>query len=399
MKGRGFLKYNFNTVIDRSNNNAAKVLEAKLHFGTNDVIPLWIADMDFATLPEVVTAIKNRADQGIFGYTNRPDEYFAAYAAWQKKRNGWNADPNLMAFAPGVIPGMITLVKQLTKPGDKILIQPPVYHPFTDVVVNFDRCLVTNELVKDDTGMYRVDLADFEEKAKSGVKFFILCNPHNPVGRCWTKEELTAMAEICRKYNIMIISDEIHSDLILFGHKHTVLASLSKEISDITITCIAPSKTFNLAGLQSSTIVFPNADMKERYVKEIQRNDMARNNCFSLVAAMAAYTYGEEWVEELKRYLEENMRYVKNFLDSEIPQIKAYLPQATYLMWLDCSELGFKGKALQEFLVKKAGLGLNDGESFGPGGEGYARMNVACPRATLERALQQLKKAVASLDK
>lgn len=391
------MKYDFDKVIDRSDNNAAKFLEAELHFGTNNLIPLWIADMDFATAPEIVQAIKKRADQGIFGYTNRPAEYFEAYANWQLKRNDWKIDTNLMAFAPGVIPGMITLVKQLTNEKDKILIQPPVYHPFADVAIDFNRTLVTNQLVKDAEGNYQIDFKDFEEKAKSGVKIFILCNPHNPIGKVWTKQELTKMAQICLENNITVISDEIHSDLILFNNKHIPMASLSKEIADNTITCIAPSKTFNLAGLQSSTIVFPNVEMKDKYVKEIRRNDVARNNCFSLVAAIAAYTQGEEWVEQLKSYLEENMKFVKEYAEKNIPKVKVYLPQATYLLWIDFSELGLDDKELQEFLVKEAGIALNDGTSFGLGGSGYARMNVACPRQTLEKALSQLADAVSKL--
>lgn len=388
------MSYNFDTPVDRSQNNAAKFLEAKLHFGTNDVIPLWIADMDFRTAPEIIEAIKVRADQGIFGYTNRPDEYFEAYANWQEKRHGWRPDTDKMAFALGVVPAMISLVKQLTNEGDSILIQPPVYHPFSDVVLDFDRTLVTNELKKDAQGVYQIDFADFESKIKSGVKYFIFCNPHNPVGRVWTRAELTKLSDICLANGVKIISDEIHSDLILFGHKHIPMASISPEAAANTITCIAPSKTFNLAGLQSATIVFPEKDIMDTYVKEIRRNDIARNNCFSLVAAIAAYTQGEPWLTELIDYLEGNMTFVKNFLEQNIPQVKAYLPQATYLMWLDFSALGLDNKALQEFLVQKAGIALNDGTSFGEGGNGYARLNTACPRVVLEKALGQLKEAL-----
>lgn len=391
------MNYNFDTVIDRKNNNAAKLLESYLHFGTNDLIPLWIADMDFATAPEIVEAIKERAEQGIFGYTNRPDDYFDSYARWQKKRNDWSVDTNLMAFAPGVIPGIISIVKLFSKPEDKILIQPPVYHPFADVVVGFNRTLVINELIKTEDCKYEIDFEDFENKIKQGVKYFILCNPHNPVGRCWTETELHRMADICIANNVMIISDEIHSDLILFGNKHIPIASLSKEISDITITCIAPSKSFNLAGLQSATIVFPNESMKDIYVNEIRKNDVARNNCFSLVATIAAYEKGEEWLIELIKYLEVNMVYVKKFIDEEIPQVKAYLPEATYLMWLDFKNLGKSNEELQKFLVNKAGIALSDGASFGTAGDGYARINVACPRIVLKKALEQLKRAIGEL--
>lgn len=246
------MQYDFDAVVDRSQNYAAKVEEAILHYGTNDVIPLWIADMDFKTAPCIVDAIKVRADQGIFGYTWRTPKYFEAIAAWQQKRNGWLPDTEHMAFAPGVVPGMRMMLTMFTQPGDKILIQQPVYHPFADVVNNTGRQLVVSPLKRDENGRYTMDLEDFAEKAADGVKYFILCNPHNPVGRVWTHEELKAVGDICVKHGVRIISDEIHSDLMLDGHKHIPMASVSSEIAAITTTCIAPSKTFNLAGLVGS---------------------------------------------------------------------------------------------------------------------------------------------------
>ena len=389
------MKFNFDEIVDRSQNYAAKFQEAELHYGTNDVIPLWIADMDFRTAPCIVDAIKARADQGIFGYTWRTPKYFEAVAGWQEKRNGWRPDEEKMAFAPGVVPSMRMVLTMFTQPGDKILIQQPVYHPFSDVVLNTGRELVVSPLKRDDAGYYTVDFADFEEKAR-GCRFFILCNPHNPVGRVWTPEELRTMGEICLRHGVEIISDEIHSDLMLDGHKHTCMASVSPEIAAVTTTCIAPSKTFNLAGLQSSTIVFNSGERKDAYVAELKRMDIARNNCFSLVATMEAYTHGEEWLEELLVYLSENMRFIRSFCVERLPELKPNTPEATYLCWIDARALGMDDETLKTFCVEKAGVALGYGPDFGVGGSGFLRLNAACPRATLEKALTQLERAVHS---
>lgn len=387
--------YNFDEVIDRSQNYAAKFEEAVLHYGTNDVIPLWIADMDFRTAPCIVEAIQARAAQGIFGYTWRTPKYFEAVAAWQQKRNGWLPDVNKMAFAPGVVPGMRMMLNLFSAPGDKVLIQQPVYHPFADVVNNTGRTLVVSPLKRDESGYYTMDYEDFERKA-AGVRYFILCNPHNPVGRCWTREELKRIGDICVKYGVEIISDEIHSDLMLDGHKHTPMASISPEIAALTTTCIAPSKTFNLAGLQSSTIVYNNEAKKDEYVAELKHMDVARNNCFSLVATMAAYAQGEEWLDQLLAYVSENMHFIKAFCDEKLPEIKANVPEATYLCWLDARALGLDDAELKKFCVEKAGVAFGEGCDFGYGGSGFLRLNAATPRAVIEKALNQLERAVHS---
>lgn len=264
------MAYNFDEIVDRSQNYAAKFEEAELHYGTNDVIPLWIADMDFRTAPCIVEAIKARADQGIFGYTWRTPKYFEAVAGWQEARNGWKPDLEKMAFAPGVVPCMRMILSMFTQPGDKVIIQQPVYHPFADVIENTGRTMVVSPLKRDEAGYYTMDLEDFESKI-DGVKLFILCNPHNPVGRAWTKEELEAVGGICVRHGVEILSDEIHSDLMLDGHKHTCMASVSPGIAALTTTCIAPSKTFNLAGLQSSTVVFNTVERKEAYVAGLKQ--------------------------------------------------------------------------------------------------------------------------------
>lgn len=390
------MHYNFDEVIDRSENYAAKFQEADLHYGTNNVIPLWIADMDFKTAQPIIEAIHKRADQGIFGYTYRPEEYFKAIANWQKKRNGYMPDIAKMAFTPGVVPGMRLLINLFTKEDDKIIIQQPVYHPFADVVENTGRQLLVNTL-KSEKGYYTMDYEDFEEKAKKGARYFILCNPHNPVGRVWTKEELKRVGDICVKYGIEIISDEIHSDLILDGHKHTVMASVSKEIEKLTITCIAPSKTFNLAGLQSATMIFNKEETKNIYISELKKMDIARNNCFSLIATMAAYEQGEEWLNQLLAYISDNMKFIREYCEKNIPVLKPSSPEATYLCWIDARGLNMTDEELLKFTVEKAGVAFGKGCDFGHGGSGFLRLNAATPRSVIKKALEQLKVAVDNL--
>ena len=387
------MTYNFDEIVDRSQNYAAKFEESELHYGTNDVIPLWIADMDFRTAPCIVEAIKERADQGIFGYTWRTPKYFESIANWQFKRNGWLPETEKMAFAPGVVPGMRMMLQMFSEPGAKVIIQQPVYHPFADVVHNTGRELVVSPLKRDENGYYTMDLEDFEKKA-AGCKYFILCNPHNPVGRVWTPEELKAVGDICVRLGVEIISDEIHSDLMLDGHKHTCMASVSPEIAAITTTCIAPSKTFNLAGLQSSTIVFNTVEKKDAYVAELKQMDMARNNCFSLIATMAAYEKGEEWLDQLLVYLADNMRFIRSFCAERLPELKPNTPEGTYLCWIDASALGLDDTALMKFCVEKAGVAFGGGAGFGFGGSGFLRMNAATPRAVIEKALTQLEAAI-----
>jgi cystathionine beta-lyase len=387
------MKYDFDEIVDRSENYAAKFQEADIHYGTNDVIPLWIADMDFKTARPIIDAIEKRAEQGIFGYTYRPDEYFEAVRDWQKKRHGYEPDIDNMAFAPGVIPGMRLIINLFSKPGDKIIIQQPVYHPFADVTKNTGRTLVVNKLKSKD-GYYTMDLEDFEEKAKQGAKYFILCNPHNPVGRSWTKDELKKVGDICVKYGIEIISDEIHADLMLNGSRHTVMASVSPEIAAITTTCTASSKTFNLAGLQSSTIIFNDKAKKETYVNELKKMDIARNNCFSLVATMAACRYGEEWLEQLLEYLSDNVKFIKEYIDKNIPVLKMHVPEATYLCWIDARGLDMTDSELLRFTADKAGVAFGMGIDFGEGGSGFLRVNAATSRYTLKKAFEKLKNAV-----
>ena len=323
--------YNFDEFVDRSGFEATKLEETEQIFGTRNVIPLWIADMDFKTAPCIVEALHKRVEHGIYGYTTRGPGYFQSISDWQLRRNGWAAPVENMAFSYGVVPGIQMAVELCTQPGDKVIVQPPVYHPFVGVIEATERELVESPLLQDENGYYTMDLNDFEEKLKTGVKAFIMCNPHNPVGRCWTKEELKAVGQLCVRYGVEIISDEIHSDLMLDGHKHTCMASVSPEIAAITTTCIAPSKTFNLAGLQASTVVFPSEERRKQCQAVQTRNHEGKNSCFSTVATMAAYQGGEEWLDQLLVYLSGNMKFLRDFCADRIPQLKPNTPEATYL--------------------------------------------------------------------
>ena len=386
------MKYNFDEVIDRSHNRAAKYDERMKKFGREDVIPLWVADMDFRTAEPIIDALKERAEEGIWGYTSRPDSYFEAIRGWQKRRNGWDIKKEMMSWSLGVVPALSSIVKLFSEPGDSIMIQTPVYSEFYDVTEAWGRNVLENRLVEKD-GAWGIDFEDFEAKAKE-ARIFLLCSPHNPLGIVWSREELTRMADICMANNTLLVSDEIHSDLVFHGKKHIPTATLSAETAGRVISCISGTKTFNLAGLQAATLFFPNHEMKDRYEKFWFGMDVHRNNCFSLVAVETAFREGGEWLEQLLDYLEGNIDYTWDYLKKNIPEIHFLKPESTYLLWLDCRELGLSGDELQTFMVQEAGLALNDGRGFGPEGGGYMRMNIACPRATIERALGQLKAAV-----
>ncbi len=385
--------YDFDEIIDRRGTYAEKYEELEKLYGRADAIPLWVADMDFKAAQPVVDAIRKRTENGVFGYTTRPDSYYDAVCSFQKKRKNWNIDKKLMSFGIGVVPSICMLVRELTQPGDSIIIQTPVYRPFFNAVTDASRELVENPL-KEVDGQYYMDFVDLEEKAKQGAKFLILCNPHNPVGRVWTRKELEALGDLCVKYGIKVISDEIHSDLILWEKPHIPFETISEEVRKLTITCIAASKTFNLAGLQSSVVVFPDAKTKSTFDRAWARLHIECNNCLSLVGTQAAYEHGEEWLEQLIKYIEGNVNLVLEYLGKFIPVIKPVCPEGTYLIWLDCRQLAMSGKQLVDFMVNEAGVAMSAGTYFGKNGEGYMRMNVACPRATVEKALEQIRAAV-----
>ncbi|MEG0813365.1 MAG: PatB family C-S lyase [Clostridium sp.] len=385
--------YNFDEIIDRTNNNAAKYDERKKKFGTDDVIPLWIADMDFRVPKPVEDALIDKAGQGMFGYVSRPEEYWDSLCRWQKKKNNWDIDPSLLSFSCGVVPSLAALVRQFSNEGEEILIQTPVYPEFYEVVENANRNVLVSRLVETD-GNYAIDFADFEAKLKRGPKAFILCNPQNPVGRAWKKAELKQMGDLCVRYHVPILSDEIHGDLMLWGNKHTPMAAISPAIAANTITCTAVSKTFNLAGLQASSVIFNNKEERNKFEKFWHDLEIHRNNCFSLVASIAAYNEGEEWLDQLLSYLEGNMQFVHDYCENYIPSIKARLPECTYLMWLDCRGLHKTDEELNDFMIKEAKIGLNAGCDFDRELSGFMRLNTACPRSVLEQAMNRLKAAV-----
>ena len=389
------MQYNFDQIVDRSGNRSAKYDERKKKFGTENVIPLWVADMDFKTAQPIIDALTARAQEGIWGYTARPDSYFQAIRDWQTHRNGWTPDTNLMSFCLGVVQTLSAMVQLYTPQGGNVLIQTPVYGEFYDMTEFAGRTVIENQMVERD-GRWTVDWEDFEAKLQI-ADLFLLCNPHNPLGIVWTESDLRRMMDLCLKYRVLVVSDEIHSDLIFHGKKHIPTATLSPEIAANVVTGISGTKTFNLAGLQASTAVFPNAHMKETFDKFWMNMDIHRNNAFSLTAMEAAFREGEEWLEQLLSYLSENFDFVVDYCARHIPKIKTYAPDATYLMWLDCRDLGLNNQELHDFMIQKAGLGLNDGYAFGRSLNGYMRLNAACPRSVLERALHQLEAAVNSL--
>lgn len=387
------MNYNFNEIVDRSNNFSSKWSEMEKKYGTNDLLPMWVADMDFKAAPCIIDSLKNRLEQEIYGYTTRPDSYNESIVNWLDRRHNWKIKSEWLIYSPGVIPAISLLINELTKANDKIMIQEPVYSPFNSVVKNNNRELIISPLQKLENGNYIMDYEDIENKIKD-VKLFILCNPHNPVGRVWTKDELKKLGDICLKHNVKIISDEIHSDIILKKLKHIPMASISKEFEKNTITCMAPTKTFNIAGLQSSYVILPD----EKYYKLLDdaftRIDIKRNNCFSLVATEASYNNGESWLESFLEYLESNIDFAIKYINENMPKLKVRKPEGTYLLWVDFSALGLSDEELESILVQKGKVALNQGNSFGIGGSGYQRINLACPRSMLEEALIRIKNAI-----
>ena len=350
--------------------------------------------MDIKAPQAVIDALVDAAEHGVFGYTGTKRPYFDAIAAWMKKRFDWNVEEQWLVKTPGVVNAFTMAVRAYTKPGDAVLLQPPVYPPMHAAVKNNDRRLVYNELVLLD-GRYEIDFADFEQKiASEQVRVFILCSPHNPIGRAWSVEELTRMGDICVKYGVVVVSDEIHQDLVLPGHSHHVFASLKPEFREITVTCTAPSKTFNVAGLHASNIFIEHAAMRGAFTQEMARAGVGGGNQLGLIACQAAYEHGEAWLDELMEYIKGNVEFTRAFLAEHLPQVKLIEPEATYLLWLDFRALGMSDADLNTLIAQQAKLWLNDGPTFGPGGSGFQRMNIACPRSVLEQALQRLAAAI-----
>lgn len=386
------MRYNFDEIVPRENTNSVKYDIREMYFGKSDVFPMWVADMDFKTPDFIIEALRERLNHEILGYTIKPDSFFESIVDWVKRRHKWDIKKEWIAYSPGVVPAINLIVEGFTSPGDKIIVQPPVYYPFFSAVKNNNRVLVNNQLVKNN-GKYYIDFEALRKSIDPDVKMLIFCNPHNPVGRVWTKEELTELGNICVENDIIIVSDEIHSDLVFPGYTHIPMASLSPEIDKRTITCMAPSKTFNLAGLATSEVIISNPRLRHTYEKVLDKVHIGMGNVLGLVALEAAYSRGDEWLDELMKYLTSNLEVTRSFLKQEIPSVKLIEPEATYLLWLDFSELNKSNEALKSFIIKDAGLGFNDGPVFGPGGEGFQRMNIALPQPQLMMALDKLKSA------
>lgn len=390
------MKNNFDQEINRQNTACEKWDYLDKRFGVKDALPMWVADMDFK-VPEVVNeAIKQRAEHGVYGYTFRPESYYEAIVDWLKRRQHWSIEKEWISHSPGVIPALALIVRAFTQPGDKIIVQSPVYHHFYSVIKAHDRIVLNNPLQSKD-GRYTMDFSDLEAKIDPSVKMLILCSPHNPVGRVWARDELTRLGDICLKHNILVISDEIHCDIVYKDSVHTPFSSISQAFADRSITCISPSKTFNLMGLHTSSIIIPNRELRETYNREINSLAIGSPNPFGMVALESAYRYGEEWLDGLIDYLQGNLDFMMDYFQKNISQIKVVKPEGTYMVWLDCRELGLAKVDLDHFMLNKARIALNEGYIFGQEGEGFMRMNIACPRSILEKALHQLKQAVSYL--
>jgi cystathionine beta-lyase len=387
------MKFNFDKQIDRTGTDSFKYDGLQLLFGKSDLKPFWVADMDFACPPAVTNAIQNRADHPIYGYTMIPDSWFDAIIAWNKQRHNWNIKKEQIAFCPGIVPGLALLTDAITNPGDKILIQTPVYHPFYSIVKDNERELVRNSLICDENGYYQIDFQDLEMKLADNVKMMILCHPHNPVGRDWNEMELRKMLQLCAKYNVILVSDEIHADLIVGDRKHLVTAGIQESEMPQIVTCMAASKTFNLGGLFTAYMVFENDDLKQKFDNIMNRYHI-HANLFGVLALQKAYEGGEEWLEELLDYLRGNIQFVKEFLADNIPSVTFREPEATYLLWLDFRALKMDHDAIKMMMIEDAGLALNSGMDFGDEGSGFMRLNVACPREMLKNALTGLQEVI-----
>ena len=388
--------WNFDKPALREGTNCIKYDLREDTFGSKNVIPMWVADMDFNTPEFVISALHTRINHEIFGYSYRPPEYFSSIREWLKFRHKWEIEKEWICFTPGIVPALNFCTLAFTEPGDNIIVQPPVYFPFFSAVESHGRILRYNRLIENEKS-WEMDFESLIALIDRKTKLILISNPHNPIGRVWTSEELLTLAEICIKNNILIISDEIHCDLVLPGYKHVPFATLSERVADNTITCIAPSKTFNLAGLSTSSVIISNPQHRKSFNRIVENLHVGNGNIFGTIASIAAYSNGHEWLDALLNYIENNIDYVEDYCKKMIPEIIPIKPEATYMIWLDCRKFGMTGKELQNFFIKRAGIGMNEGSTFGPGGEGFMRMNVATTYNTIMRAMEQIEKAVADL--
>ena len=383
------------TIIERKNTDCLKFDAATRRGYPEDILPLWVADMDFPAAPPILEALQKRITHGVFGYSEPdPDRFFPVLERWFRERHNWQIQKDWLLQTPGVVFALAMAVKAFTEPGDAVLIQQPVYYPFSEVILDNGRHRVSSDLLLKG-GRYEIDFADFERKiVENKVKLFLLCSPHNPVGRVWTRDELEMVAAICRKHNVIVIADEIHEDFVWTERPHIPYASLGGAIAEKAVICTAPSKTFNLAGLQVSNIFIPDYGLRRRFKHEINAAGYSQLNTLGLIACEAAYGEGFSWLQEVKQYLRENIDFTRVFLQQHIPWIRLVEPEGTYLLWLDCRGLGLSSFELDEFIIKKAGLWLDSGAIFGAAGKGFQRINVACPRSVLQEALERIQRAI-----
>lgn len=388
------MTYNFNQIIDRRGSGDLKHGVLKERYGRDDLLPLWVADMDFETPPFITEALQQRLQHSLYGYTVVPDELWITIIQWIQEHHNWQVRRQWLTFIPGIVKGIGMAINVFLKEDEKVIIQPPVYHPFRLTPEGNGRQVVMNPLKELPDGSYAMDFEQLASVVDEKCRLLILSNPHNPAGICWDAGTLRRLAHFCYEHDIIVVSDEIHSDMALFGHQHVPFATVSEEAAQISITFGAPSKTFNIAGIVSSYAIVPNPTLRRRFYTWLEANELNEPTLFAPIATIAAYSQGEEWRRQMLRYVEENIRFVEDFFHAQMPQIKPLRPQASFLVWLDCRALGLNHDQLIDLFVNKARLALNDGAMFGPGGEGFMRMNVGTPRAVLQQALQQLSEAL-----
>lgn len=384
----------FDKVIDRRNTRCLKYDFAKRRGMPEDVLPLWVADMDFETSSYVKEALQERAAEGIFGYSEVQTPYFEIVRDWMKRHHNWEVQENWLIKTPGVVFALAMAVKAYTEPGESVLIQPPVYYPFSEVIEDNGRRVVSNTLYQDADGCYRIDFADFERKlVEEDVRLFFLCNPHNPVGRVWSPGEMMRMGSLCVEHGVIVVSDEIHQDFVFRG-RHQVFAGLKEEFRDISITCTSPSKTFNLAGMMISNIFIPNRELRHRFRKQLDAAGISQLGVMGLVACEAAYSHGEEWYQAMHSYVKQNIAFTRRFVEEKLPGVRMTDLEGTYLVWLDFRGTGLGAEELEERIIHRAKLWLDSGKIFGACGAGFQRINVACPRSVLEEALERIREAI-----
>jgi cystathionine beta-lyase len=388
--------WNFDEPANREGTNCIKYDLREETFGIKNVIPMWVADMDFNTPDFIIKSLQSRLDHNIFGYSFRPPDYYLSIIDWLERRHKWQVEKEWICFCPGIVPALNLCTLAFTRPGDSIIVQPPVYFPFFSAVESHGRKLIYNKLIESE-GKWVMDYDSLISSIDKNTKMIIISNPHNPVGRAWSPEELTRLADICLKNNILVLSDEIHSDLVLPGFSHTPFAKLSEKIAENTITCIAPSKTFNLAGLSTSSVIISNPALRKSFKGIVDNLHVGNGNIFGTIASIAAYSFGHQWLDALLDYLDHNIEFVVDYCRKMIPEIIPVQPEATYMIWLDCRKFAMSGKELQTFFINSAGVGMNEGSTFGPGGEGFMRMNLATTHQTVMQAMEQIENAVSTL--